>query len=82
MFEDFHHLEARFFERFESAVERAETYYTREIEMRRTSSSSGAATLTSKHRLRIGEMILLVEFAHMTILILVEYFSMVLRNAA
>lgn len=47
-----------------------------------TSSSSGAATLTSKQRLRMGEMILLVEFAHMMSLMFVEYFSMVRRRAA
>lgn len=47
-----------------------------------TSSSSGAATLTSKQRLRMGEMILLVELAHMMSLMFVEYFSMVRRRAA
>jgi hypothetical protein len=47
-----------------------------------TSSSVGADTRTSKHRLRIGAMILLVLFAHKIRRIFVMYFSIVRRNAA
>ena len=47
-----------------------------------TSSSVGADTRTSKHRLRIGAMILLVLFAHKIRRIFVMYFSIVRRKAA
>jgi hypothetical protein len=86
VFEHLHHLkppQRRNDENYESACDgEAICHNIAHLANIRTSSSSGAATLTNKHRLRIGEMILLVEFAHMMILIFVEYFSMVLRNAA
>lgn len=47
-----------------------------------TSSSSGAPTLISRHRLRIGPMIMLVDSAQRIILRLPMYFSIVRRRAA
>ena len=47
-----------------------------------TCSSVGAATRTSRHRERIGAMILLVLLAHRMRRMLVMYFSIVRRSAA
>jgi hypothetical protein len=50
--------------------------------VKRTSSSSGAATRTSKHRDLIGGMSRLVELAHRISRMFGVYFSIVRRSAA